>query len=219
MVKEAKAFMSAVAGGMRVTYIDPRASLTACKAHRYWQVRPNSDYGAQPRLIHEVLKQDAYDKDFVTRFVTGMDARARRSRNDAGVAGSRIPGLPPRSLRAFVKEIAAARPRVLFTRLVHGASQAVVSRDAHGTDPQRTDGKHREPGGYVLAKMPEQYGRKSLKRLAARAPKLTEPRVDGAGSTRPQWDPATARCTSCLPRSRAASPTAWARTLPTATIR
>jgi len=28
MVKEAKAFMAAVAGGMRVTYINPRASIT-----------------------------------------------------------------------------------------------------------------------------------------------------------------------------------------------
>ena len=48
MVKEAKAFMAALANGMRCTYIDPRASFTACKATRYWQVRPNSDYALEP---------------------------------------------------------------------------------------------------------------------------------------------------------------------------
>ena len=48
MVKEAKAFMAAVANGMRCTYIDPRATITACKATRYWQVRPNSDYALEP---------------------------------------------------------------------------------------------------------------------------------------------------------------------------
>ena len=73
MVKEAKAFMAAVANGMRVTYIDPRASLTACKATRYWQVRPNSDYALNLAIIHEVLEQEAYDKEFVARFVSGMD--------------------------------------------------------------------------------------------------------------------------------------------------
>ena len=44
-------------------------------------------------------------------------------------------------------------------------------------------------GGYVLAKTPEYHGRKGLKPLTARVPKVAEPRVDGAGSTRPQWDP------------------------------
>ena len=74
MVKEAKAFTSAMANGMRCTYIDPRASITACKATRYWQVRPNSDYALNLAIIHELLKRDAYDKDFVGRYVSGMDA-------------------------------------------------------------------------------------------------------------------------------------------------
>ena len=72
-VKEAKAFMAALANGMRVTYIDPRATFTACKATRYWQVRPNSDYALNLAIIHEVLKLEAYDKDFVARYVSGMD--------------------------------------------------------------------------------------------------------------------------------------------------
>ena len=46
------------------------------------------------------------------------------------------------------------------------------------------------PGGYVIAKRPEYYGRKSLKPLAARVPKVNEARVDGAGTTWPSWDPA-----------------------------
>ena len=73
MVKEVKAFMAAMSRGMRCTYIDPRASATAAKATRFWQVRPNSDYALNLALIHEVLKQEAYDKDFVERFVSGMD--------------------------------------------------------------------------------------------------------------------------------------------------
>ena len=49
MVKEAKAFMAAVANGMRCTYIDPRATITAGKATRFWQVRPQSDTRSSSR--------------------------------------------------------------------------------------------------------------------------------------------------------------------------
>jgi thiosulfate reductase/polysulfide reductase chain A len=45
------------------------------------------------------------------------------------------------------------------------------------------------PGGIILGKSPEYYGRKSLNPLGARVPKPVDPRVDGAGTTRPQWDP------------------------------
>ena len=76
------------------------------------------------------------------------------------------------------------------------------------------------PGGCVIAKPPEYYGRKSLKPLTARVPRVDEPRVDGAGTTRPS--PGTRRsacCTSCSPPWRHRSPTASAPTSPTATIR
>jgi len=190
MVKEAKAFMAAVAGGMRVTYIDPRASVTACKAHRYWQVRPNSDYALNLALIHEVLKQEAYDQDFVERFVTGMDALRAAVKDTTPEWQEPHTGVPAAQLRAFVTEIAGQRPRVIF----HPGW--FTARHKQSFYVTRTTlilnalmGNLEAPGGLVIAKVAEQVGRKSLKPLAARAPKVEEPRVDGAGGARPQWDP------------------------------
>ena len=80
MVKEAKAFMAAVANGMRVTYIDPRAGLTACKASRYWQVRPNSDYALNLALIHEVLRTEATTRNSSSASSPAWTPCARRSR-------------------------------------------------------------------------------------------------------------------------------------------
>ena len=97
MVKEAKAFMAAVARGMHVTYIDPRASMTACKATRYWQVRPNSDYALNLAIIHEVLKQEVYDKDFVARFVSGMDTLREAVKDTTPEWQEPTPGFPPTS--------------------------------------------------------------------------------------------------------------------------
>jgi thiosulfate reductase/polysulfide reductase chain A len=191
MVKEAKAFMAAVANGMRVTYIDPRATVTACKATRYWQVRPNSDYALNLAIIHEVLKQEAYDKDFVERFVTGMDSLRAAVKDTTPEWQESHTGVPAAELRAFVKEIAGERPRVIFHPGWMSARHKQsfhVSRSALILNALM--GNIEIPGGCVIAKPPEFYGRKSLKQLSARVPKVAEPRVDGAGTSRPSWDPA-----------------------------
>jgi thiosulfate reductase/polysulfide reductase chain A len=191
MVKEAKAFMSALANGMRVTYIDPRASITACKATRYWQVRPNSDYALNLALIHEILKQEVYDKDFVARFVSGMDYLREAVKETTPEWQEQHTGLSAEQLRAFVKEIAGEAPRVIF----HPGW--MVSRHKQSFYVSRTAlilnalmGNIEVPGGCLLAKPPAYYGRKGLKRLSDRVAKASEPRVDGAGTTRPSWDPA-----------------------------
>ena len=191
MVKEAKAFTAALANGMRCTYIDPRASLTACKATSYWQVRPNSDYALNLALIHEVLKQEIYDKEFVARFVSGMDYLRAAVKETTPEWQESHTGLPAEKLRSFVKEIAADAPRVIFHpgwMTARHKQSFYVSRTALILNALM--GNIEIPGGCVLGKSPEYYGRKGLKHLADRVPKVEEPRVDGAGGVRPQWDPA-----------------------------
>jgi thiosulfate reductase / polysulfide reductase chain A len=191
MVKEAKAFMAAMARGMRCTYIDPRASITACKATRYWQVRPNSDYALNLAIIHEVLKQEAYDKDFVARFVSGMDYLREAVKETTPEWQESHTGVPANQLRAFVKEIAADAPHVIFHpgwMTSRHKQSFYVSRTALILNALM--GNIEIPGGCILGKSPEYYGRKGLKPLNGRVPRVEEPRVDGAGTARPQWDPA-----------------------------
>ncbi len=191
MVKEAKAFVAAMASGMRCTYIDPRASATACKATRYWNVRPNSDYALNLAIIHEVLKQEAYDKDFVARFVSGMDTLREAVKDTTPEWQVAHTGVPAAQLRAFVTEIATQAPHVLFHpgwMTARHKQSFYVSRTALILNALM--GSLEIPGGYVIAKPPEYYGRKSLRPLTARVPKVDEARVDGAGTTRPSWDPA-----------------------------
>lgn len=191
MVKEAKAFMAALSNGMQCTYIDPRASLTAGKATRYWQVRPNSDYALNLALIHELLKREAYDKDFVERHVQGMDELRAAVRDTTPEWQAKHTGISADQLRDFVTEIAAQAPHVLFNpgwMTARHKQSFHVSRTALILNALM--GNIEIPGGYIIAKQPELFGRKSLKPLAGRVPAVTEPRVDGAGSVRPTWDPA-----------------------------
>jgi thiosulfate reductase/polysulfide reductase chain A len=190
MVKEAKAFMAALANGMQCTYIDPRASLTACKSTRYWQVRPNSDYALNLAIIHELLKQEAYDKDFVKRFVAGMDTLREAVKDTTPEWQAVHTGVTADQLRSFVREITAQAPHVIFHPgwlTARHKQSFYVSRSALILNALM--GNIEIPGGLVIAKPPEYYGRKTLKKLVARAPTVTEPRVDGAGTTRPSWDP------------------------------
>jgi thiosulfate reductase/polysulfide reductase chain A len=190
MVKEAKAFMDAVANGLRVTYIDPRASLTACKAHRYWRVRPNSDYALNLALIHEVLKRELYDTDFVARFVTGMEVLREAVKDTTPEWQEPHTGVPADELRRFVDEIAGQAPHVIFHPgwlTARHKQSFYVTRTALILNALM--GNIELPGGFVIAKPPQFYGRKGLKPLAARVPQVSEPRVDGAGTTRPSWDP------------------------------
>jgi thiosulfate reductase/polysulfide reductase chain A len=191
MVKEAKAFMGAVARGMRCTYIDPRATVTACKATRYWQVRPKSDYALNLAIIHEVLEQEAYDQDFVARFVSGMDELREAVRDVTPEWQERHTGVPAAELRSFVTEIAADAPQVIFHpgwMSARHRQSFYVSRSALILNALM--GNIEVPGGCVLGKAPEYYGRTGLNHLIDRVPEVEEPRVDGAGVERPQWDPA-----------------------------
>ena len=190
MVKESKAFMAALARGMKCTYIDPRASITACKATRYWQVRPNSDYALNLSIIHEVLKHELYDKEFVSRYVSGMDYLKDAVRDTTPEWQEKHTGIPAAQIRDFIKEIAADAPQVIFHpgwMTARHKQSFYVSRTSLILNALM--GNIEIPGGIILGKSPEYYGRKSLNQLTSRVAKIQEPRVDGAGTTRPQWDP------------------------------
>ena len=221
MVREAKAFMAALADGMRCTYIDPRASFTACKATRYWQVRPNSDYALNLAIIHEVLKQEAYDKDFVARFVSGMDYLREAVKDTTPEWQESHTGVPAEQLRAFVDEIAGDVPHVIFHpgwMTARHKQSFYVSRTALILNALM--GNIEIPGGCVLGKSPEYYGRQGLKHLTDRVPEVDEPRVDGAGTdTAPVGSGHRHGAPACSRRWRRRSRMASAPTSPTAMIR
>lgn len=190
-VREAKAFMAAVAGGMRYTYIDPRVTVTASKATRYWQTRPNSDYALNLGIIHEVLRTEVYDKEFVEKFCTGLDVLREAVKDTTPEWQEQHTGIGAAELRAFVKEIAAAAPNVIFHpgwMVARHKQSFYVSRTALILNA--LFGSVEVKGGIILAKSPEDVGQKSLKKLVDRSPKVKEPRVDGAGTTFPACDPA-----------------------------
>ena len=132
-----------------------RATFTACKATRYWQVRPNSDYALNLAIIHELLKLEAYDKDFVARFVSGMDYLAEAVKDTTPEWQEQHTGVPAEQLRAFVKEIAADAPHVVFNPgwgTARHKQSFYVSRTALILNVLM--GNLEIPGGFILGQTP-----------------------------------------------------------------
>lgn len=189
-VAEVKGFMAALGAGARCTCIDPRASVTAAKAARWWQIRPGTDYALNLAIIHEVLRRELYDKAFVARWVDGLDALAEAVRETTPEWQEPHTGIPAAELRAFVEEIAAAAPRVIFHAgwmTARHRQSFHVSRTAYILNVLM--GAIEVPGGVIIAKSPADLGCRGLRKLADRLPAVSEPRVDGAGTALPHIDP------------------------------
>jgi thiosulfate reductase/polysulfide reductase chain A len=153
-------------------------------------VRPNSDYALNLAIIREVLEQEAYDKDFVARFVSGVDGLREAVKDATPEWQEPHTGVSADQLRAFVREIAADAPHVIFHpgwMTARHKQSFYVTRTALILNALM--GNFEIPGGYIIGKLPRFYGRKGLNHLTDRVPKVEESRVDGAGTTRPQWDP------------------------------
>ncbi len=182
MVKEVRSLMDALANGAKLTYIDPRASVTAGKATRYWQIRPGTDYALNLGIINTLIKENLYNADFVNQFVSGFAQLAEFIKPYTPEWAAAETGIPAEEIVSFCREIAADAPQVIF----HGGW--MTSRYSDSFYASRTAylinallGSFETQGGLFVGKGPGHADRKGLKSLTDLMPKVSDPRCDGLG--------------------------------------
>jgi len=189
-VKEAKEFMEALNRGAKCTYIDIRATVTAGKATRFWQIRPNTEYALNLAFIQQILEESLYDADFVSRWAVGLESLRQGVQGKTPEWAETQTGVPAQEIRAFVREIAADAPQVIFhpgwMTARHGQS-FYTSRSSYILNVLL--GAMETPGGLIISKEAKDAGRKGLKKLVDLSPKVEEKRVDGAGWKYRHFDP------------------------------
>ncbi|HSO71355.1 MAG TPA: molybdopterin-dependent oxidoreductase, partial [Thermodesulfobacteriota bacterium] len=189
-VKEAKEFMEALNRGAKCTYIDIRATVTASKATRFWMVRPNTEYALNLAFIHQIIAENLYDTDFVSRWTVGLEALKNGVQGKTPEWAESQTGVPADEIRAFVREIAADAPKVIFhpgwMTARHGQS-FYTSRTSYILNVLL--GAIETPGGLIISKEAQDAGKKGLKKLVDLSPKVEEKRVDGAGWKYKHFDP------------------------------
>lgn len=183
MVKEARNVTTALAQGAKMTYIDPRASVTAGKATRYWQIKPGTDYALNLAIIHTLIERNLYDKDFVNRWTTGFAELAEFVRPYTPEWAEQETEIPADEIVAFCQEVATDAPHVIF----HGGwmnsrypDSFYASRMAYIANVLL--GSVESPGGLFVGKGPGDFGRKGLAPLVNLTPKPEDPRCDGVGT-------------------------------------
>jgi thiosulfate reductase/polysulfide reductase chain A len=189
-VKEAKEFMEALGRGAKCTYVDIRATVTASKATRFWQIRPNTEYALNLSFIQQILEENLYDAEFVSRWAIGLEALRDWVQGRTPEWAETQTGVPATEIQAFVREIAADAPHVIFhagwMTARHGQS-FYTSRSSYILNVLL--GAIEVPGGLIIAKEAKDAGRKGLKKLVDLSPKVKEQRVDGAGWKMKHIDP------------------------------
>ncbi len=181
-VKEVKSFMQGVKKGAKVTYIDPRAALTASKSARYWQIRPGTDYALLLAIANVILKDGLYDKEFVKKYVTGITKFKNFVKGYTPSWAEKETGIPADEIVSFCKDIAADKPQVIFHpgwHLSRYNDSFYASRMIHIMNVLM--GNIEVPGGQFYPKAPKDAGYKGLKSLGADIPKVEEKRADGCG--------------------------------------
>ncbi|HKK91279.1 MAG TPA: molybdopterin-dependent oxidoreductase [Desulfobacteraceae bacterium] len=183
-LKEVNTLMKAVENGAKITYIDPRVTKTASKAHRYWMIRPGTDLALNYALIHVILKERLYDEDFVSKWVHGLKELQEFVEAYPPEWAEQETGIPAEEIVALARETSKAKPSVIFHfgyRGAHHVNEIYMRRSILMLNALM--GSVEAKGGIFFKKGPGEVGGKAARKLVSQDfPKIDLPRFDKAGT-------------------------------------
>jgi thiosulfate reductase / polysulfide reductase chain A len=181
-VQEVNNLMDAMENGCKLTVIDIRATITASKATRYFQVRPGSDYAFNLAVIHELLNKRLFNEKYAGRYIEGMRDLESFIEPYSPEWAEAETGIAPVELRQFVRELAAAKGAVIWHpgwMAARYQDSFYVCRTAYIINALL--GSFGAKGGMPLVSKPGDVGRADLKAFVDLYPKPGDKRADGLG--------------------------------------
>jgi len=183
-VKEVNSLMKALENGAKMTYIDPRVSITATKAHRYWMIRPGTDLALNYALMHVILDERLYDHAFVDRWVHGLEELRDFVATYTPQWAEAETGIPAGEIVALAREMAKDSPHVVFHYGYRGANhidEIYLRRSILMLNALM--GSVEAKGGIFFKKGPGEVGGKPARKLVEQDfPKIEVPRFDKVGT-------------------------------------
>ncbi len=192
-VKPVRALLSAIESGAKLTYIDPRVSVTATKAHDYWMIRPGTDLALNYALIHVSLEEGLYDRDFADKWITGLEDLRKFTASYTPEWAAKETGIAAERIKSLAREAAKCKPNVLFHhgyRAAHHKNEIYLRRSLLMLNALM--GNLEAPGGLFFKKGPGEVGKNGIRKLTEQSiPKPTASRFDKCGEAAyPLADPA-----------------------------
>ncbi len=188
-VREVNELTDAMDKGCKLTVIDIRSTVSAAKAHNFFQIRPGTDYAFNLAVIHEIIKSRLYDDDYVKRHFNDFNELESFIKPYTPEWAEGETGIPAARLVAFVRELAKARPAVLWHPGWMNArykDSFYMSRSIYIINALL--GSVGARGGLPLVNKPGDYDHKGLNKLMDLYEKPKEKRADGAGWKYPHFE-------------------------------
>lgn len=188
-VQEVNNLMAAMENGCKLTVIDIRANISATKATRFMQIRPGTDYAFNLSVIHEILKKRRYHKRFVNRYIEGVKELEQFIQPYSPEWAEQETGIEAAQIKAFVKELAAAAPAVLWHpgwMAARYTDSFYICRSIYIINALM--GSYGAKGGLPFVNKPGDVDRKGLKKFMDLYPKPEDKRADGVGWRYPQFE-------------------------------
>ena len=184
-IKAINNLFKALDKGAKLTYIDPRVTITATKANRYWMIRPGTDLALNYALIRTILQEGLEDEEYVLRWVKGLEQLRTFVEPYTPEWAAQECGILAEDIVALAREVAADKPHVVFHygyRSSHHPNEIYLRRSLIILNALM--GAIETPGGLFFKKGLKAAGRGDIgKYVSQEFPKISAPRFDGSGST------------------------------------
>ena len=184
-VKEVNNLMYALEHGAKMTYIDPRVTVTATKAQRYLMIRPGTDLALNYALIHVILKERLFDAEQVNRWVHGLGELQEFITDFTPEWAEKETGIAAQTIVDLAREVSKDKPNVIFHFGYRGANhqnEIYVRRSIMILNSLM--GSVEAPGGFFFKKGPGEEGGKPARKLTEQKglPKIDVSRFDKVGT-------------------------------------
>ncbi len=103
--------IDAIQNGARLVVVDPRMTYTAAKGE-WIAIKPRTDLALNLALMHVLIKEELFDKDFVENRTVGFDKLKRHVARYTPEWAATETDIPAEKIRSMAREMAAAAPAV-----------------------------------------------------------------------------------------------------------
>ncbi|MEJ8574510.1 formate dehydrogenase subunit alpha [Microbaculum marinum] len=121
---------NAVKRGKRLYVVDPRRQMLSRHATRHLQFKPGSDVALLNAMIHTIIEEQLYDRQYVAARTHGFEELVEKVRQFSPEEMEAVCGVPADVIREVARDYARSEASIIFWGM--GISQHV-----HGTDNAR----------------------------------------------------------------------------------
>ncbi len=98
----------------RLICLDPRFTVTAAKSDEWYPIRPGSDMAFLLAMLHVVIGEGRYDKEFVSTYCVGFDQLAEHVKQYPPEWAQNETEIPAAAIVRIAREFSDAAPRAVF---------------------------------------------------------------------------------------------------------